>query len=316
MTARQDLKRLRAANEGDIKAVRNVLDVAYGRKGKLKWELLEPFLDDPSTAKLPKIIPAVESSRPPTYPSALSALLTSAQSRTSKPLKPDNLTTPTSLPARHDPDSEEARLLGPLSRRRHVNLLWRYFTVQTRKILPPLQVAVSELSKNGERYTEFTSNCDLPRLDVRGGAMQETGVFEHLHDIAGSVPIPRPLTRRQRRMSVNGDFHAEVKIPQPDRQIKPLPSRFLRRRHQEVLAKLPLLTYAVYDNDDGHGAVQRKPKFQVDLSSRAYDESLRHSSRRYPEVDEANMVWLHRAENFDECKGVGRVTGKIKSDLQ
>ncbi len=37
----QDSLRLEAALAGDRKAFGHVLDVAYGRKGKLKWEILQ-----------------------------------------------------------------------------------------------------------------------------------------------------------------------------------------------------------------------------------------------------------------------------------
>jgi hypothetical protein len=42
----QDLKRLRAANGGDVKAWKRILDLATGRKGKLRHELLEVGLSD------------------------------------------------------------------------------------------------------------------------------------------------------------------------------------------------------------------------------------------------------------------------------
>ena len=44
MTLLQDLRKLQRANTGDRKAFEHVLDAAYGRKGKLKWELLDVSL--------------------------------------------------------------------------------------------------------------------------------------------------------------------------------------------------------------------------------------------------------------------------------
>jgi hypothetical protein len=37
----QDVRKLEAANGGDVKAFAYILDLAYGRKGKLKRELME-----------------------------------------------------------------------------------------------------------------------------------------------------------------------------------------------------------------------------------------------------------------------------------
>ena len=38
--AAQDLRKLEAAHDGDSAAYAHILDVAYGRKGKLKWEIM------------------------------------------------------------------------------------------------------------------------------------------------------------------------------------------------------------------------------------------------------------------------------------
>jgi hypothetical protein len=37
----QDLRKMKAANGGNIDAFAHILDLAYGRKGKLKWEIME-----------------------------------------------------------------------------------------------------------------------------------------------------------------------------------------------------------------------------------------------------------------------------------
>jgi len=43
----QDLKKLVAANKGQVKVFNHILDTAYGRKGKLRWEIM----------KVPKALP-------------------------------------------------------------------------------------------------------------------------------------------------------------------------------------------------------------------------------------------------------------------
>jgi hypothetical protein len=37
----QDVKKLEAANKGQVKAFNHILDIAYGRKGKLRWEIMK-----------------------------------------------------------------------------------------------------------------------------------------------------------------------------------------------------------------------------------------------------------------------------------
>lgn len=37
----QDLNKLQAANNGQVKAFNHILDIAYGRKGKLRWEIMK-----------------------------------------------------------------------------------------------------------------------------------------------------------------------------------------------------------------------------------------------------------------------------------
>ncbi|KAJ6627104.1 hypothetical protein B0H10DRAFT_1780292, partial [Mycena sp. CBHHK59/15] len=140
---RKDLRKIEAANNRDVKAFEHVLDIAYGRKGKLKRETIEPVLVDPTAPKPPPIIPAVEKSRPPVYSAELKALLMSPHSRTTRPLSQKELDFPTTLPARANPASDDAWLLGPLSKRRETNIRWRYFVAEWKKVRTPLQVVVA-----------------------------------------------------------------------------------------------------------------------------------------------------------------------------
>ncbi|KAJ7932578.1 hypothetical protein B0H13DRAFT_2307719 [Mycena leptocephala] len=108
----KDLRKLEAANKQNVHAFNHVLDVAYGRKGKLKRELMEPLLTDPTAPVPPRIIPAVESSRPPVYSKELLVLLASSASRVGRVPSKAFVDSPPKLPARANPNSEEARLLG------------------------------------------------------------------------------------------------------------------------------------------------------------------------------------------------------------
>jgi hypothetical protein len=156
----------------------------------------QPLLSDPNAPLPPPIIKGKPDSRPPVYSPELSALLLSAHSRTTKSLPKTALTT-SRLPARADPLSDEARLLGPLSKRREVNLRWRFFTDEWKKVIPPLQLTCKEALSTGKGVQEPSSTESLARLGLRPVGMQGLGVLEHVEHLAR--PPPATLTRRERR---------------------------------------------------------------------------------------------------------------------
>ncbi|KAG5353238.1 hypothetical protein C0989_009201 [Termitomyces sp. Mn162] len=284
----QGLRKLEAANNGSTKAFEHILDLAYGRKGKLKWELmqifLKPILSDPDVSVPPRIIPSSEKSRPPIYSPELQALLLSSDSRKTKPLAAKSLVFPPVLPLRADSSSEDARLLGPLSKRREVNTRWRYFTQEWKKVLPPLQVVMKDSTSDIE--FDKTSQEDLARADVRALGMQGRGIFEDVHAIAGPLTVPRPLTRKERLSSGTGvDTSVQSRHP----------SRWLRRRYQELLGRLPILAYTpTRDKSRSSG------RYSVSLSSNALAPTLRHDASRYPEVElAADLQWLGSAKGRD-----------------
>lgn len=220
------LRRLQLANTGDHTAFNRMLDAAYGRVGKLRYELLEPLLSDPHATRPPPIIPGKEKSRPPVYSTELRALLTSGCSR-KNPLKDKDLTFPPTLPERAKPGSEEAKLLGPLSKRREVNARWRFFTTEVKKVLPPLQISI-------ESPLSDSANDDM-RQPRRIGFF-ETDILQQALDLAGYTCIPSSPTNRQCGPSI-----APERAPNPfDGK---LPARWLRRRYRELLGRLPILTH-------------------------------------------------------------------------
>ncbi|KAJ6604475.1 hypothetical protein DFH09DRAFT_1122817 [Mycena vulgaris] len=238
----KDLRKLEAANKQNTKAFGHVLDVAYGRKGKLKRELMESILTDPTAPVPPRIIPAVESSRPPVYSKELKALLTSGESRTTRALVERQLHSPPKLPARADPASEEARLLGPFSKRRETNTRWRYFVAEVQKARPPLQVVV----ENGPANSGVAPD-DVHRAGIRSLPMQGRLVFEDVEKLA--TP---PWARLRAR-------NARVETPDPDAA----PSRWHRRRYQELLNRIPILTYTV--------PRANTPRYSISLSPKRLD---------------------------------------------
>ncbi|EAU92715.2 DNA repair protein RAD5 [Coprinopsis cinerea okayama7 len=160
--ARDDIKRILSCRRPQIhnrrfkQMQKHVLGVAYGRKGKLKWELLEPLADQTSLPTPPPIIPGVEKSRPPVYSPALTALLTSPDARKARrAMRQGAWKASNVLPPRADPESELARLLGPFSKRREVNLQQRFFKKAWSTVHPPLEVqAEAESGYNTFRKPE------------------------------------------------------------------------------------------------------------------------------------------------------------------
>ncbi|KAF7339798.1 hypothetical protein MVEN_01896300 [Mycena venus] len=235
----KDVRKLEAASKRNVQAFNHILDVAYGRKGKLKRELMEPLLTDPTAPIPPRIIPAVESSRPPVYSTELRALLTTTSSRSvGKGVSEGTLDFPPKLPARAKPNSEEARVLGPFSKRRETNTRWRYFVEQWQNARPPLQVVVENIPSD----TCGAALDDIRRVGIRGLPMQGLHVFEDVETLA----TPRQNARR-RTLEI------------PDHSNEPHIPRWIRRRYQQLLTRIPILTYKV-------PAQNKPPRYSVSLS--------------------------------------------------
>ncbi|KAF7320274.1 hypothetical protein MKEN_00812000 [Mycena kentingensis (nom. inval.)] len=227
----KDARRLQSANGHKRYAFIRILDIAYGRKGKLKHELLEPFRFDPTLPLPPRIIPNVERSRPPVYTKPLSALLLSAYSRSGQPIKDAlHFDHPTSLPERADPNSAAARIFGRLSKRREVNNRWRYWKNESLKVHPPLEVMGAHPG---------------PSLTYRG----LTGAFADLERAAAGPPV----------------------------------SRWIRRRHRELLERVPMLT--------AHSSRNGQVEYFVSLSDH------RQSERVEKYLDEADLKWSEVQKN-------------------
>ncbi|KAF8633034.1 hypothetical protein AX15_001624 [Amanita polypyramis BW_CC] len=261
---RKDLRKLETASKGDVKAYAQILDLAYGRKGKLKWELMEPLLSS-GTDRPPRIISSVERSRMPVYSPELRALLTSSLSRTTRPLKPDALDNPPTLP-RRTPDEE--KLIGTFSKRREVNIRWRYFTTEWKKIFPPLQTIVC-----GKGSEELPEN-DSASVAARVNGLQD--VFQDVQRLVGSPWKARNLTRRElssREPSLHLTGHHN--------------SRWLRRRFQQLLGHIPILI-STYSNSG-----LSKKRLTVTLSPSAISPSPRFTAERIPEATLADIEWFN-----------------------
>jgi hypothetical protein len=256
------------------------------------FSLTKPILSDPTAPSSSRIISAEEKSRQPSYSPQLKALLTSGLSRTTKALQPQALTFPPKLPLRADPCSEEASLLGPLSKRREANIRWRYFVREWKKVLPPLQASVKihDVIHNG------TTKEDVRRAGIRGFGMQGLGVFEEIETLIGPPWIPKTPCfhgEQEMREKTGGDSTSQsLRSPRH-------PSRWLRRRYQELLGRMPVLHYSGRTRS-GSGC----GRYSVLLSDRAITPSRRYSADRIAEVDSVDLAWLEEAEDEDEKGGL------------
>ena len=220
------------------------------------------------------------------YSPELTALLTSTHSRTTKALDKSHIKSPPVLPKRADPSSEEARLLGPFSKRREVNLRWRYFTREWRKVIPPVQLCVKELSELGDSTPAASDKQSVSRAGVRGLGLQGSDVLEEVQKLAGPAWKPLSIPRRAKGVARQG-------APQPAGPIhSDMPSRWLRKRYQELLGRMPILTYSYRTQEPKS---QPTGWYEVTLDPSAISSHIRYGANRLPPVDDSNLSWMNDA---------------------
>ncbi|KAF8140424.1 hypothetical protein EV363DRAFT_1312476 [Boletus edulis] len=258
----KDLQRLRAANAGQSTAFDRVLDMAYGRVGKLRQELMQPLLLDTNPSLLSPKDSRKEKICSPAYSPELATLLTSGISRTTKALQKHHLISPPGLPARAKSDNEDAVLLGPLSRRREYNIRWRFFRSECNKVYPPLQIPLQHPAHHTN--THFLSG------------FQNAAALQELVALAKSPsrsPDPPSKQRRPQRIQDMNPFDGG------------LPVRWLRRRYQALLGRIPLLVPRLSPD------ANCKRTYDVQLADNARTASRQHPSRLRV-VDTEDVVWI------------------------
>lgn len=223
------------------------------------------------------------------YSPELTALLTSTHSRTTKPLRIGNLQSPPIIPERADPSSEEARLLGPFSKRREVNLRWRYFKREWHKVLPPLQLSFKTIPDPLDVLNESSDKNHIARAGVRGVGLQGGGVLEEAQSLAGPAWKPLTTPRRARRGTGSHALPSSKEGP----FTSALSTRWLRKRYQILLGKVPILTYSSEQkNGDNHGPTSR---YEVTLPTSAVSPSTRYGADRLPPIDDGSLSWIQLA---------------------
>ncbi|KAI9057727.1 hypothetical protein FKP32DRAFT_1637204 [Trametes sanguinea] len=285
---RKDLRKLEGANTGYAKCFDYVLDTAYGRRGPLKWEILDPLRSEPGAELPSRIIPAVESSRPPLYSQEMKALLTSEIAQSGKALTPAALEHPPTLPPRADPNSPEARALGPLSKRREVNIRWRFFQQKVHKTAFPLQVVLEEHPASGGSATRKTDGASLARAGIRSVGLQGSGVFEEIEALA------RPPSKDRHSSKDGAPSEPSSEKPQPAFESH-LRTRFLRRRFQQLLNRIPVLAYTLRTSKTG----AQVGKYQVKQSPHA----IKRRAPVHLTASDVDIAWLQLAEQSQGTQG-------------
>lgn len=233
----------------------------------------------------------MEKSRPPVYSAELRALLLSSLARPTKPLSPSRLETPHTFPERADPSSQDARLLGPFSKRREVNIRWRHFTNEWKKTLPPLQVHVREWAADEEAVLK-TDDESVARAGIRPIGLQDSGAFEEAEKIAASVMLI-PVPRRER---IASQLEQQTPSSTTEPYLLNLPTgsrltrRFVRRRYRELLSRIPILTYSV--DVPKHGMPARPGSYSVSISPHAATKSMRTSPVGLPIANATDLKWI------------------------
>ena len=219
------------------------------------------------------------------YSPELTALLTSPYTRpTGKSPSPRNLLSPPTLPPRADPSSKDARLFGPFSKRREVNIRWRYFSYHWKRLYPPLEVSVGQ---QGAQETSPKADA-LLGARIRGVGMQTAGLLEELKLLAGPVSERPPAPRRIDPVYPFHTFSCAA-----DRRA--LLNRFLRRRYRELLDRIPVLTYSYVPNKSAIGANSYSSgKYEVSLDLAALSPHIQCETAHSQELDAVDLAWYER----------------------
>ena len=217
---------------------------------------LEPFMH--SNGPYPDaIIHGKESSRPPVFSPELTALLTSLHSRTTKPLIKSDTIKPRNMPASADPQSNDARIYGRLSKRREFNIRWRQFKTETSKLLPPLGACAAMK----DRKLQFLHN----KLES----------IVNVESVVGELCRGPSKTRREHKANFKSDDSRT-------RSMYRHPSRWVRRRYRWLLSRTPIVS-------------QLDKSLSIRISPRSFSP-YQKSFAYMPEADPTTLTWLKPME--------------------
>ncbi|GAA5865490.1 hypothetical protein JCM3774_005657 [Rhodotorula dairenensis] len=252
--AQKILRQLQAANDGYLHAITRTIEHAYGVRGKGKHVGLQPFVATGTRDRSTRY----------SFPPPLAALVTSPVAHTARPPTPTQLLTPPTLPARADPASEDARLLGSLIPQRVRAIKRRYWNSQTGKLRAPIALRVQTDDtgdvldpERAHKLLETYADVHVSPRAIAQGRERLTELVNKAATPTASRPLPpRRLQTAEQRAARTRATSRTLSPPATSaelRTFKPLSAdtkwhlpktitpRLLRRRMQEVLAQAPIL---------------------------------------------------------------------------
>jgi hypothetical protein len=210
----------------------------------------------------------------------LTSLLTHPLSHRTKVIKKESILHPPKLPERAvDRNSDEARLLGPFSKRREVNIRWQYFKTQLRNVYPPLEVMQPSIE-----------NSANPGFDTQTVIGFKRGALKHINELSGLVRKPT-IPRREQKLLEALENVCDNPPQVTDKPRLPethqLPTRWLRRRYRELLSKVPVVAQVTGKN----GGTQ----YEISLSRHALSHETKGTPLRVGVAKHADLGWIEKA---------------------
>jgi len=197
-------------------------------------------------------------------------------------MRPSSLINPPLLPPRHDPNSEEARILGRLSLRREFNHRRKFFRTEVQKVLPPLEI-LEEQSANRHHPRRRLEKLHLPQM------LKNMVKIRKPERPKRSIPVKTMDQDQEDPEQINSDAD----------DVDRLPSRFLRRRHKLLLGKIPILGYTVIKSEKN--PIPR-PSYSVYMNPDGLSPDNQYHTDRLSEAGSLNTTWIRLANNQGKIK--------------
>ncbi|KAH7334410.1 hypothetical protein B0J17DRAFT_720816 [Rhizoctonia solani] len=288
-TARQKLRQLQAANNGDKTAVSRTLRFAYGVTGPTRHQNL-------LTYKRTGNPPSPGDTRPPAYPPALKALLASPLARTKSGLKSQS-----DEPAALSLALDKRGWLGKLPERRERNLWWNWWREEPTKTLVPAEIEVIE--SNLDVPATLSLESDKPTVGFTNRQDSRIWLLRRVEEYSRSHVTPKAPRRSAERSPQSQGQRPEAIITIPPQ------SRFMRRRYRELLSKMPLLSFkptlssqtpptiasdSTPRQNSPHASPIPSGKFSVSISPSAATLGP-HNRTTYSLMNQEDHQWIERA---------------------
>lgn len=244
----QDLHALERANRGSYKDCYEILFEAYGRKGKVRWKLLDAYTRAlPAEVERPKpFIPKLPHTAPP--PPLCGPIRVLITKHLGKKLEPE-------LPVPQ---------FKPLHGTRKANLLWRWRSDLLRRVQLPVPFEIiCELETRAGAPPGHPSSAAVLQIggpkwdDLYGGSLEEDPDIMHLNPKAKLVPMakvkrrfkeipPSPYAKELTSPFSTSSMleYVDPSMKQTEKLLPPiyrLTPRQKRRAYRKVLFDMPLL---------------------------------------------------------------------------